>query len=187
MFKIRAILEKETPLEKIAVIGLGYVGLPLAVALGRAFPSVIGFDISANRIAGLRSGTDRTGEVSNDELAICKASFTNDPDDLKDCTFFIVTVPTPVDDSKKPDLGPMISASQTVGKILKKGGLVVYESTVYPGVTEDICRPILEKLSGLKGGVDFQVGYSPERINLAIKNTALIRSRKLLPPKRLMR
>ncbi len=167
-------------MEKIAVIGLGYVGLPLAVALGRAFPSVIGFDISADRIAGLRSGTDRTGEVSNDELAICKASFTNDPDDLKDCTFFIVTVPTPVDDSKKPDLGPMISASQTIGKILQKGGLVVYESTVYPGVTEDICRPILEKLSCLKGGIDFQVGYSPERINPGDKKYRLDTIKKII-------
>ncbi|HEY8190067.1 MAG TPA: nucleotide sugar dehydrogenase [Micavibrio sp.] len=162
------------------MIGLGYVGLPLAVALGRTFPSVVGFDISADRIAGLRNGTDRTGEVGADELAICKTAFTDDPAQLKDCTFFIVTVPTPVDDSKKPDLGPMISASETVGKALQKGGVVVYESTVYPGVTEDICRPILEKLSGLARGTDFQVGYSPERINPGDKKYRLDTIRKII-------
>lgn len=152
-------------MEKIAVIGLGYVGLPLAVALGNVFPDVVGFDIATDRVAALRRHEDKTGEVAPSALAACKTRFTDHLDDLKGCTFFIVTVPTPVDESKKPDLGPMIAASQTVGKVLQKGGIVVYESTVYPGVTEDICRPILERLSGLQGGTDFQVGYSPERIN----------------------
>ncbi len=152
-------------MEKIAVIGLGYVGLPLAVALGNVFPDVVGFDISIDRVTELRRREDHTGEADPAALAAGKVLFSHDPDVLKDCTFFIVTVPTPVDDSKRPDLEPMISATHTVGKVLQKGGIVVYESTVYPGVTEDICRPILARFSGLQAGVDFEVAYSPERIN----------------------
>ena len=151
--------------EKVAVLGLGYVGLPVALAMAGKFPTV-GFDINEKRISELKAGHDETGEVSKEELKAMKTiSFSMDTDDLKDCTFFIVAVPTPIDNDNRPDLTPMVSASKTVAKALSKGDVVVYESTVYPGVTEEICGPLLEKLTGLKSGVDFFLGYSPERIN----------------------
>lgn len=151
--------------EKIAIVGLGYVGLPVALAFARAFPDVTGFDIKQKRIAELRAGNDSTGETAAEELRATRLAFTCEPGDLKSCTAFIVAVPTPVDDFHQPDLAPVLSASRTVGAALKKGDVVIYESTVYPGVTEEICGPELERVSGLKSGVDFFLGYSPERIN----------------------
>ena len=150
--------------ERIAVVGLGYVGLPLAVALSRHFP-VTGFDISRERIAELREGRDRTGEVETAALKASSMEFSFSEDDLSRVGLIIVTVPTPIDTHRNPDLGPMRQASITVGKHMRKGSVVVYESTVYPGVTEDICVPILERESGLRFNRDFFVGYSPERIN----------------------
>jgi UDP-N-acetyl-D-galactosamine dehydrogenase len=150
--------------EKICVIGLGYVGLPVALSFAKKLPTV-GFDIRQKRIDELKRGYDDTAEVTTADLTGTKLELTADPARLKDCTFFIVAVPTPIDSNNRPDLGPMIAASKTVGPHLKKGDVVCYESTVYPGVTEDVCGPILEKLSGLKAGVDFFLGYSPERIN----------------------
>jgi UDP-N-acetyl-D-glucosamine/UDP-N-acetyl-D-galactosamine dehydrogenase len=152
-------------MDKIGIIGLGYVGLPLAVEFGKLM-EVIGFDINASRIEELRKGYDRTREVETEELkSASKLSYSSDSNDLKKVNYFIVTVPTPVDDSKKPDLRPLISASKTVGGALKKGDVVIYESTVYPGCTEEICVPVLEEVSGLKFNKDFFGGYSPERIN----------------------
>ena len=150
---------------KIAVIGLGYVGLPVALAFGKKFPGTVGFDINGQRVRELQSGHDVTREVSADELKSAKIVFSADESALKDCDFFVVAVPTPIDDDKRPDLHALTSASKTVGRAIKKGGIVVYESTVYPGVTEDICGPILEQTSGLKCGTEFTLGYSPERIN----------------------
>jgi len=150
---------------RISVIGLGYVGLPVAVAFGRAGASVTAFDIDANRIAELRAGHDRTGEVEPEKLADAGLRFTADPADLAGADFHIVAVPTPIDDAKLPDLGPLLSATRSVGRHLKRGDIVVYESTVYPGATERECVPILEAESGLRLGVDFGVGFSPERIN----------------------
>ncbi|QGT78298.1 Vi polysaccharide biosynthesis UDP-N-acetylglucosamine C-6 dehydrogenase TviB [Guyparkeria halophila] len=150
---------------KIAMVGLGYVGLPLAVAFGRVQP-VIGFDINAKRIAELKDGIDHTREVEADELAEAnQLSFTDHLEDIADCNVFIITVPTPIDRYKRPDLSPLISASKTVGQVLKKGDVVIYESTVYPGATEDDCVPVLEDTSGLTFNKDFFAGYSPERIN----------------------
>ncbi len=150
---------------RVGVIGLGYVGLPLAVALGKLFP-VTGFDISKSRIADLKAGHDSTLEVTSAELAEAGSlTCTDRLDDLRNCNFFIVTVPTPIDSYKRPDLTPLVSASRTVGGVLSKGDVVVYESTVYPGCTEEICVPILEERSGLVLNRDFFVGYSPERIN----------------------
>lgn len=150
---------------KIAVIGLGYVGLPLAVEFGKKVP-VIGFDIHKKRIEELQSGQDHTLEVSPEELQqATQLSYSANLDDLKSCNFFIVTVPTPIDDYKQPDLTPLIKASTSIGQVLKKGDVVVYESTVYPGATEESCIPALEKVSGLKFNQDFFAGYSPERIN----------------------
>lgn len=158
---------------KIAVIGLGYVGLPLAVEFGKKTP-VIGYDISTSRIAELNSGQDRTMEVDGEELHEAdKLSFTGNPDDLRECTVFIVTVPTPVDDTKRPDLTPLIKASEAVGRIMPSGAIVIYESTVYPGATEEVCVPVLEKFSGKKFNVDFYCGYSPERINPGDKERRL--------------
>lgn len=152
-------------MNKIGIIGLGYVGLPLAVEFGKVM-EVLGFDINKERIEELRSGFDRTREVEKDELkASGQLTFSWNKEDLKHVNYFIVTVPTPVDDSKKPDLRPLVSASKTVGSALKKGDVVIYESTVYPGCTEEICVPVLEEVSGLKFNVDFFCGYSPERIN----------------------
>ena len=150
---------------KIAVIGLGYVGLPLAVEFGKKVP-VIGFDIHQKRIEELQSGQDHTLEVSPEELQqATQLSYSANLDDLKSCNFFIVTVPTPIDDYKQPDLTPLIKASTSIGQVLKKGDVVVYESTVYPGATEEDCIPVLEKVSSLKFNQDFFAGYSPERIN----------------------
>lgn len=150
---------------KIAIIGLGYVGLPLAVEFGKKVP-VVGFDIHQKRIDELRSGQDHTLEVSPEELKqSTHLSYTTSLDDLNSCNFFIVTVPTPIDQYKQPDLTPLVKASQSIGKVLKKGDIVVYESTVYPGATEEVCIPELEKVSGLKFNQDFFAGYSPERIN----------------------
>jgi UDP-N-acetyl-D-galactosamine dehydrogenase len=150
---------------KLAVIGLGYVGLPVAVAFGRQGTPVIGFDIDPARIAELKSGRDRTREVEPHDLAYPSLRFTSDPAALKAADFFMVTVPTPIDQARRPDLTALLRASQTVGQALKKGDIVVYESTVYPGATEEDCVPILQQASGLVGGRDFTVGYSPERIN----------------------
>jgi UDP-N-acetyl-D-galactosamine dehydrogenase len=152
---------------KLAVIGLGYVGLPLAVEFGKKFP-VVGFDIKQGRIAELRSGYDCTREVESDELGEARhLSFTSDPAALKSCTVFIVTVPTPVDSANRPDLTPLVKASETVGKVMPKGAIVIYESTVYPGATEEVCVPVLERHSGFKFNQDFFAGYSPERIRVA--------------------
>jgi UDP-N-acetyl-D-galactosamine dehydrogenase len=151
--------------EKIAVIGLGYVGLPVAVALARKFPGTIGFDVSERRVKSLQSGTDWTGEISDSELAASTLSVTADPASLADASFLIVTVPTPIDDENRPDLSPIRTACELIGKRLKKGAVIVFESTVYPGVTDDFCAPLLEAYSGLKRGSDFWLGYSPERIN----------------------
>jgi len=150
---------------RIAIIGLGYVGLPLAVTFGRQRQTV-GFDINQRRIAELKSGKDHTREVDSVELHQAKhLSFSADPHDLANCNVFIATVPTPIDEHKRPDLTPLIKASETIGKVLKKGDVVIYESTVYPGATEEECVPVLERLSGLKFNQDFYAGYSPERIN----------------------
>ena len=150
---------------KIAIIGLGYVGLPLAVEFGKQVP-VIGFDIHQKRIDELKSGQDHTLEVSPEELKQArKLSYSADLAELRNCNFFIVTVPTPIDDFKQPDLTPLIKASTSIGQVLKKGDVVVYESTVYPGATEEVCIPVLEKQSGLIFNQDFFAGYSPERIN----------------------
>jgi UDP-N-acetyl-D-glucosamine/UDP-N-acetyl-D-galactosamine dehydrogenase len=150
---------------KIAVIGLGYVGLPVAVAFARSGAPVIGFDIDAGRVAELRSGRDRTREVSPKELKQANLRLTGDAKDLTAADFYIVTVPTPIDEARRPDLGPMLAASETVARVLKKGDIVVYESTVYPGAIEEACIPALERHSKLAAGTDFTVGYSPERIN----------------------
>ncbi len=150
---------------KIAVIGLGYVGLPLAVEFGKHLP-VVGFDINAKRISALAAGTDHTLEVSDEELTQAShLNYSSDIQALKDCNFFIVTVPTPIDDYKQPDLTPLIKASEAIGSLLKQDDIVVYESTVYPGATEEVCIPVLEKISGLTFNQDFYAGYSPERIN----------------------
>ncbi|WP_243318760.1 nucleotide sugar dehydrogenase [Geothrix paludis] len=150
---------------RIAVVGLGYVGLPLALELAKKFPGTVGFDIHAEKVAELKGGVDRTKEA--DPAALCGTTLkmTADPEDMRGCDFIIVAVPTPIDGWNRPDLTPMLKASETVGKVLGKGAIVVYESTVFPGVTEEICGPVLEKHSGLKSGVDFKLGYSPERIN----------------------
>ena len=150
---------------KIAVIGLGYVGLPVAVAFARSGVPVVGFDIDRRRIEELRAGHDRTREVEAADLGQRGLTYTNDVTALTSCDFFIVTVPTPIDEANRPDLGAMLAASATVGKALKRGDIVVYESTVYPGAIEEDCAPVLEKTSGLKSGADFTLGYSPERIN----------------------
>ena len=150
---------------RLAIIGLGYVGLPLAVEFGKQ-RSVVGFDINTKRIAELQGGIDRTLETEPHELqAASQLRFTTAMEDLRNCNCFIVTVPTPIDEHKRPDLKPLIKASETVGKALKVGDIVIYESTVYPGCTEEDCVPVLEKFSGLKFNVDFFCGYSPERIN----------------------
>jgi UDP-N-acetyl-D-glucosamine/UDP-N-acetyl-D-galactosamine dehydrogenase len=149
----------------IAVIGLGYVGLPVAVAFARSGTGVVGFDINLSRIDELKRGIDRTGEVEDGDVLHDSLTYSADPDKLKQVDFFIVTVPTPIDEARRPDLGALLAASKTVGKALKPGDIVVYESTVYPGATEEDCLPVLEQASNLKGGRDFTVGYSPERIN----------------------
>jgi UDP-N-acetyl-D-galactosamine dehydrogenase len=168
-------LEKST----IAIIGLGYVGLPLAVEFGKKRP-VIGFDINQKRIAELEGGQDHTLEVTPDELTHAKQLiYTADIAQLKTAQIFIVTVPTPIDSANRPDLTPLVKASETVGKVLKKGDVVIYESTVYPGCTEEVCVPTLEKHSGLKFNVDFFCGYSPERINPGDKVNTLTKIKKI--------
>lgn len=164
---------------RLGIVGLGYVGLPLAVEFGKHFDT-IGFDIKPHRIAELTSGRDSTLEVSRAELkAATRLSFSTDLDSLKRCRVLIVTVPTPIDEYKRPDLTPLIKASETVGKALSKGAVVVYESTVYPGCTEEVCVPILERESGLKLNRDFFVGYSPERINPGDKDHRLTTIKKV--------
>jgi UDP-N-acetyl-D-galactosamine dehydrogenase len=149
----------------VAVIGLGYVGLPVAVGFAREFPGTVGFDIDQSRITELRAHQDRTREFEPAELAASSLTVSHDPSVLADATFYIITVPTPIDDDRRPDLGALRAASRSVAPHLKRGDIVVYESTVYPGATEEVCGPILEAGSGLKAGVDFSLGYSPERIN----------------------
>jgi UDP-N-acetyl-D-glucosamine/UDP-N-acetyl-D-galactosamine dehydrogenase len=155
------LLKKEV---KLSVIGLGYVGLPIALEFARKI-SVVGFDIREDRVEMMRNNIDPSEELSPETFMNCDITFTSDSEKLRECAFHIVAVPTPIDNHNLPDLTPLIIASQTVGKILKKGDYVVYESTVYPGATEEDCVPVLERLSGLKCGTDFKVGYSPERIN----------------------
>lgn len=165
---------------KIAVIGLGYVGLPLAAAFSEKY-EVTGFDVNAARIKELKSGYDRTLELSGEQMKKAIENgmkFSLNLDDIKDCNFFIVTVPTPIDKNKRPDLTPVIKATQSVAKVLKKGDIVVYESTVYPGVTEEICVPLLEQ-SGLKFNEDFFCGYSPERINPGDKEHTVTKIKKI--------
>lgn len=151
--------------EKIAIVGLGYVGLPVALAIAEHYPGTYGFDLNPKKIEDLRSGLDRNFDVDQSRLKASSLVFTSNPEDLKGSTFFVVAVPTPVDKSRKPDLAPLIAASKMVGKLIKKGALIVFESTVYPGVSEEICAPIIEQNSGLRSGIDFKIGYSPERIN----------------------
>ena len=163
----------------IAVIGLGYVGLPLAVEFASKY-DVLGFDVKAERIAQLRAGHDETLEVPESELAgASRLRFTDDPSELSQATVFVVTVPTPIDDAKRPDLRPLAAASRTVGATLKPGDTVIYESTVYPGATEEVCVPLLEEVSGLRLNEDFTVGYSPERINPGDKTHRLPEIRKV--------
>lgn len=164
---------------RIAIIGLGYVGFPLAVEFGKNIPT-LGFDIDTSRIAELNKGFDRTQEVTAEQLkASVSLTFSSNAADLSTCNTFIVTVPTPIDHFKKPDLSPLLKASEMIGKALKKGDLVIYESTVYPGCTEEDCVPVLEKFSGLKFNVDFFCGYSPERINPGDKVNTLTKIKKV--------
>lgn len=164
---------------RIGVIGLGYVGLPLAVAFAEKFP-VVGFDVNPKRVESLRQGIDATGEVGYEELRKVKIEYTSDEALLESCNFFIITVPTPVDRTNRPDFTFLIRASETVGRRVKHGGIVVYESTVYPGATEEVCVPVIENTSGLKCGVDFFVGYSPERINPGDKEHTFKKIKKVV-------
>jgi UDP-N-acetyl-D-galactosamine dehydrogenase len=163
------LINKET---KLAVVGLGYVGLPIALEFARKI-SVVGFDINPDRVALMKQHIDPSNELEASDFEGCDITFTSTPEDLKDVTFFIIAVPTPIDDSNLPNLKPLIGASTTIGKVLKKGDYVVYESTVYPGCTEEDCIPVLESESGLKFQSDFKVGYSPERINPGDKEHTL--------------
>ena len=163
----------------VSVVGLGYVGLPVAVAFGK-IRRTVGFDINPERIRELKDGHDRTGEVEALDLKDANIIFTAEIEELKQADFHIVAVPTPVDDANQPDLSLMLKASETVGKALKRGDIVVYESTVYPGVTEDECVPVLERVSGLCCGVDFKVGYSPERINPGDKEHTFTKIKKVV-------
>jgi len=164
---------------KISLIGLGYVGLPIALEFAKNM-SVIGFDIKPDRVELMRNNIDPSKELESSDFENCDILFTSDPEDLKQARFHIIAVPTPIDKSNQPDLTPVLSASRTVGKALKKGDYVVFESTVYPGCTEDDCVPILEKESGLKMGIDFKVGFSPERINPGDKEHTLTNIRKIV-------
>lgn len=154
-----------SPAETIGVIGLGYVGLPVATAFARRGFAVTGFDIDERRIAALEDGRDWTGEVAEHDLRASSIRFTSDPADLAEVSFYIVTVPTPIDRSNRPDLGMLTAACEFIGPCIKPGDVVVFESTVYPGATEEVCAPVLERTSGLRCGADFKIGYSPERIN----------------------
>ena len=151
--------------ERVAIVGLGYVGLPVALAFARSFEDSVGFDVSDKRVEELRAHRDWTGEASEQELEETTLKITSDPADLRGCTFFIVAVPTPIDTDRRPDLGPLLAATRTVGSAIAPGAVVVYESTVYPGVTEERCGPLLAETSGLVQSRDFKLGYSPERIN----------------------
>jgi len=165
--------------KEIAVIGLGYVGLPIAIEFGKIRP-VIGFDINERRISDLRDGLDKSLEASYEDIASAKyLSFSATPRDLQNSEIFIITVPTPVDSANRPDMSPLVRASEMVAKLLKRGGVVIYESTVYPGATEEICVPILEKFSGLKFNLDFYCGYSPERVNPGDKTHKLTNIKKV--------
>jgi UDP-N-acetyl-D-glucosamine/UDP-N-acetyl-D-galactosamine dehydrogenase len=158
---------------RVAVIGLGYVGLPVAIAIAAKFSNTIGFDVNQNKVLSLQQGIDWTGEIDSQTLFSSTLKITSEIADLETGNFFVVAVPTPVSIDNQPDLTPLIKASETIGKVIKPGAIVVYESTVYPGVTEEICGPILEKVSGLKQGIDFKLGYSPERINPGDKKHTL--------------
>ncbi len=159
--------------ENIGVVGLGYVGLPLALALGRSFPGTVGYDTSQEKVSGLRDGQDPTGDGFEQEIRSSSVTFTTDATLLGRCDLVIVAVPTPIDENRQPDLSPLVSASQCVGRNLKRGAVVVFESTVYPGVTEEVCGPVIERESGLRQGLDFFLGYSPERINPGDKEHTL--------------
>ncbi|MDD5036586.1 MAG: Vi polysaccharide biosynthesis UDP-N-acetylglucosamine C-6 dehydrogenase TviB [Methylococcaceae bacterium] len=164
---------------KLGIIGLGYVGLPLAVEFGKHLDTV-GLDINVQRIEELKTGVDRSLECSTEELAASpRLSYTHDLSELKDCNVYVVTVPTPIDDHKRPDLTPLVKASESVGKVLNRGDVVIYESTVYPGATEEVCVPILEALSGMKFNQDFYCGYSPERINPGDKEHRVVNIKKI--------
>ena len=166
-------------MKKIAVVGLGYVGLPLAVEFGKSRP-VVGFDINSKRIDQLKNGSDVTHECSKEQLSKADhLSFSCSLNDIKDVEIYIVTVPTPIDDVNRPDLRPLEAASKAVGSILNCGDIVVFESTVFPGATEEVCVPILEKYSGLKFNTDFSCGYSPERINPGDKTNTLTKIKKI--------
>jgi UDP-N-acetyl-D-galactosamine dehydrogenase len=166
--------------ERIGVIGLGYVGLPVALAFARKFPETVGFDVHRDKVEELRRGIDRNHEQSPEALRATTLKVTSDPDDLRSSTLFVVAVPTPVDRNNVPDLTPLERASETVGRVMAKGSIVVFESTVYPGATEDVCGPILERASGLRRGVDFKLGYSPERINPGDKEHTLEKITKVV-------
>lgn len=165
---------------RIGVIGLGYVGLPLALAFGRRFAGTVGFDINKKKVQLLHDGIDPTAEGFDDAVRTSSVYFTAEVEDLKVCNFFVIGVPTPIDENKTPDLSPVISATKLVASVLKAGDIVVYESTVYPGVTEEVCGPILEDLSGLTRGKDFKLGYSPERINPGDKERTLEKITKVV-------
>src|SRR5690606_18772903 len=164
---------------KLAVIGLGYVGLPIALEFAKKI-SVIGFDINEKRIEMILQGIDPSNELEKDSFEGCDIKFTNSLDELREARFFIVAVPTPVDEHNVPDLVPVRKASETIGKVVKKGDYVVFESTVYPGCTEEDCQPIIEKVSGLKNVTDFKLGYSPERINPGDKTHTLAKIVKVV-------
>lgn len=166
--------------ERVAVVGQGYVGLPVTLAFGRAFPGTVGFDVDRAKVERLASGVDATGETDPQELAAARVRFTADEADLRGATFFVVAVPTPITPDRRPDLSYLIAASETVGRALSPGAVVVYESTVYPGVTEEVCGPVLERASGLRRGVDFKLGYSPERINPGDKEHTFERTVKVV-------
>lgn len=170
-----ALINKKT---KLSVIGLGYVGLPIALEFSKHL-EVVGFDIKKERVEMMKNHIDPSNELHKSAFEGCNITFSSDPEDLKQCSFFIIAVPTPIDEHKLPDLTPVIKASETVGKVLKKGDYVVYESTVYPGCTEEDCVPILEKMSGLKFKTDFKVGFSPERINPGDKKHSLTQIMKI--------
>ena len=166
--------------ERIGVIGLGYVGLPVAMEFARHFEDTVGFDIDSTRVAQLRDGRDRTGEIERSALEASTIRFTTEVDDLSGVTFFVVAVPTPVDQNNRPDLTALVAASETVGQVIQPGAVVVFESTVYPGATEEICGPAIERRSGLRAGVDFSLGFSPERINPGDREHTLSRITKVV-------
>ena len=170
---------KKRESRSIAVVGLGYVGLPIAVAFGKIAP-VVGFDINKRKIEELQKGIDRTGEISQNDLAAAQIRYSSEPSDIKTANFIIVAVPTPINEALQPDLTALQKASELIGQNLSSGTIVVYESTVYPGATEEVCLPILERSSGMKAGVDFKLGYSPERINPGDKEHTLEKITKVV-------